>query len=172
MAKITVKGKPHRISQREAKEACNFFCKFLMKTRLSNLLYIELVFIDNFYKDTKCYADMTWTDDDSRVPRDFHVRVDASLSRIPILKALAHEMVHVKQYARNELKDLTRNLRKRWNRQVYEDNTPYMECPWEIEARSLEEPLYKEWVYYRRMIRYGDKSRQHARVARTHRKNC
>lgn len=53
------------------------------------------------------------------------------------LKTLAHEMVHVKQFARGELDfGLTR-----WKSNKYCDKIEYWDQPWEKEARRLQQVL-------------------------------
>jgi len=62
-----------------------------------------------------------------------------------MLITLAHEMVHVKQYARNELKQLVRQPMYRWKKEYLPLDTPYADQPWEKEAYALEQELYDEW---------------------------
>lgn len=60
------------------------------------------------------------------------------------LKNLAHEMVHVKQFARGELDfGLTR-----WKSNKYCDNIEYWDQPWEKEARRLQQGLVNEFDKY------------------------
>jgi len=57
------------------------------------------------------------------------------------LANLAHEMVHVKQFARDELDaGLTR-----WKSNKYCDNIEYWDQPWEKEARKLEMKLLEKF---------------------------
>lgn len=62
----------------------------------------------------------------------------------PIYEILAHEMVHLKQYIKGELIDLT-NWATQWKGDIYKDNIPYEQLPWEIEAFSMQKSLYKEY---------------------------
>ena len=55
--------------------------------------------------------------------------------------ALAHEMVHVKQIAKGKLK-IVRG-RKHWNGKRYSNKTKYLDMPWEIEAFSKQELLFR-----------------------------
>lgn len=68
---------------------------------------------------------------------------------------ICHELIHVKQLLTGQLKaaivdviDTTGNavtsksvLGKLWEDKFYPDDTPYNECPWEIEAKKHELPL-------------------------------
>jgi hypothetical protein len=53
--------------------------------------------------------------------------------------ALAHEMVHAKQFIR---KELSTNM-DRWKKRKHVDNLEYMDQPWEREAYRLEPELRK-----------------------------
>lgn len=65
------------------------------------------------------------------------------------LKVLAHEMVHVKQYATGQLWSYYRAEVKRvvWKGEELGAWTqiPYMARPWEIEAFSMEKGLMDKW---------------------------
>jgi hypothetical protein len=69
-----------------------------------------------------------------------------------MLKLLAHEMVHVKQFAKNELKEryFKDGYKTLWHGEVC-DIDSYWDQPWEIEAFTLEEELLcyfkKEYEY-------------------------
>ena len=52
--------------------------------------------------------------------------------------ALAHEMIHIKQYMKGEMTDEPKAV---WKGQNHED-TPYTKQPWEIEANDLEYELF------------------------------
>ena len=57
------------------------------------------------------------------------------------LSTLAHEMVHVRQFARGELNSsLTQ-----WKSNKYCDNIEYWDQPWEKEARRLQGKLVEEF---------------------------
>jgi hypothetical protein len=60
-----------------------------------------------------------------------------------MLKTLAHEMVHVLQYARGELNEQMTVWR---GRKVNSDEMPYEEQPWEIEAETNGLKLYESFI--------------------------
>ena len=72
--------------------------------------------------------------------RQFDIEVSRDLSLKDYVTALCHEMVHVKQYARNELG----GYGGRWKKSKVPEGTPYMDLPWEKEAYRLEEKLTQE----------------------------
>lgn len=57
------------------------------------------------------------------------------------LSTLAHEMVHVRQFARGELNS---NMTQ-WKSNKYCDNIEYWDQPWEKEARRLQGKLVEEF---------------------------
>jgi hypothetical protein len=80
---------------------------------------------------------------DSGKPRDFEIEIHSGIGASDILKTLAHEMVHIKQYAYNE----TNETLTRWKgRKVDSDNTDYWVQPWEIEAFGTEVGLFSKFA--------------------------
>lgn len=80
----------------------------------------------------------------------FEIRVRRDLPFGNILLILAHEFVHVKQFATQELTwtkeyDMTPSTRKFWNG-VEMTDVPYAERPWEIEAEARELDLTKAFL--------------------------
>tara|TARA_B100002019_G_scaffold293162_1_gene319083 strand:- start:497 stop:976 length:480 start_codon:yes stop_codon:yes gene_type:complete len=58
-----------------------------------------------------------------------------------LIVTVTHECIHIKQYLRKELKDLSVD-RKAWKGQVWDTRTEkYTDCPWEIEAYMLQLPV-------------------------------
>jgi len=64
------------------------------------------------------------------------------LTRETILQTLAHEMVHAKQYAKKELKRVRADTVV-WKNKKVEWSDEIEDCPWEVEAYSLENEVYK-----------------------------
>ena len=63
-----------------------------------------------------------------------------------MLSTVAHELVHVKQFAKGELYDSTVKDRTRWHGQWMKRTPDYWDLPWEIEAYGREVGLYTRWV--------------------------
>ncbi len=70
--------------------------------------------------------------------RSFTLSIAKGLTKKEIVSTIAHEMVHVKQYARNELTHV--NGKHMWKSKIYK-RVNYWTCPWEKEAVGLEEEL-------------------------------
>ncbi len=56
------------------------------------------------------------------------------------MKTLAHELVHVRQYVRNELNDEMNTWK---GRKVDSDAIDYDDQPWEVEANKLGNEIYE-----------------------------
>ena len=81
-------------------------------------------------------------------PREFVIEIDSRLKGDDFITALTHEMVHVKQYARGETKDVN-TFTKSWKGDeyisMYSTIDEYMALPWEAEAYQLQEVLCNEY---------------------------
>jgi hypothetical protein len=74
--------------------------------------------------------------------------MDSAVEYDLIMDTLAHEMVHVKQYARGELVDCVRKAGySRWKGKFYPWNGKSE--PWEKEPWKRSKKLYEEWKSYK-----------------------
>jgi hypothetical protein len=73
-------------------------------------------------------------------PRSFVIELHKNDSEEEKLKTLAHELVHCRQYARNELNDEMNTWK---GRKIDSDAIPYEDQPWEVEAIKLGDELYE-----------------------------
>jgi hypothetical protein len=87
--------------------------------------------------------------DDVHRPKEFVIKLNASCKEEALL-FLAHEMVHVKQYAKGELRDYIYHDGiigwKGAKYAAYTSGPEYADLPWEVEAFGREEELYKKLV--------------------------
>jgi hypothetical protein len=72
--------------------------------------------------------------------REFEIEVDKKLSLYDLVSTVCHEMVHVKQYARRELRQ-DKHGNTLWKKSGSFNTTAYEDCPWEKEAFRLEGEL-------------------------------
>lgn len=156
---ISIKGFS-KAKTKELREAADFFARQLMHGRMVNNLMIDIEKVRRLDVMGECV-----NEDDTRNPRWFTINLRDASGDDDVVKTLAHEMVHVKQYAKNEMKTQMRVTRgggfqratvwqgEVWNPKSKEDE--YWDCPWEIEAYGREVGLYHKWVQ-----RFNDK--QHA----------
>ena len=74
--------------------------------------------------------------------REFEIKADRKLKLRKLLETIAHEMVHVKQYARRELHPST----NAWmGKTVNPEKVLYWDLPWEIEEHGREIGLFVRW---------------------------
>tara|TARA_R110000851_G_scaffold13304_1_gene45499 strand:+ start:2595 stop:3029 length:435 start_codon:yes stop_codon:yes gene_type:complete len=74
--------------------------------------------------------------------RTFEIELDRKLTLRKLMETLAHEMVHVKQYARREFHP-SYNM---WRGKTYNpEKVSYWDLPWEIEAHGREVGLFVRW---------------------------
>lgn len=140
---IRTVGKSCHVSTSIVKKAASFYGKYLFSnSRISNNIELTIIF-EKFSDGTDDYAYCDWIDD-NHCSREFEITIDKILTKKETLLALAHEMVHLKQYAKGELKDIFRPARMiKWQNQKYEINeVEYWSSPWEREARAMEMELY------------------------------
>jgi len=149
-----------KISRDELKFAAKFMYSLLVSTRIHNktILWIESKTIF----DKEQLDGLTYVKYDSGFPyrpKKFRIVLNSSSGRRQQLLALAHELVHCKQFAKGELgntytkKGMTLT---KWKRKfTNETKLHYFDWPWEIDAHGREYGLYKR---YRDFIkRYGIK---------------
>jgi len=124
--------------QREvASKVIHWTAKQLGINRLRTL-YIQTVLTK--IKNADGYCSM---EDDKK--RTFTIEANKTLKLRQLIMTLIHEMVHVKQFARNEMTDYLVNGRYRWKSKTIPQNTPYDKMPWEREALRLQEKLTDEF---------------------------
>jgi hypothetical protein len=138
---LTITGTASKATNKQIADVVYFYAEYLMSDRLLRNLEIEIVLEDNLIRnegDQAYCVDLSC----SGPARDFEITVDAGLGKRALLIALAHELVHVKQYARGELKYLSSKKLQRFQGKMYNPEFMYWERPWEIEAFGRELGLY------------------------------
>ena len=72
----------------------------------------------------------------------YAIEIDKRQSMRRLLETVAHEIVHVKQYARREI-----NGKDCWyGKYINTTKTEYWDLPWEIEAHGREVGLFIRWA--------------------------
>lgn len=69
--------------------------------------------------------------------RNFVIDINKNVTIKDFVSTIIHEMVHVKQFARNEMNG--HNMQ--WKSKIISEDTDYMDLPWEKEAYKLEAKL-------------------------------
>ncbi len=124
--------------------AVDYFLDKLMSKRLKQTLYIDLELIKDLEQTDGVLGDATWEDMNVR-PKDFTVRAtwNGKTDFEKTLMTIAHEIIHVKQFAKSEMIDLMSVKKVSWNGKRYDRaETEYWDLPWEIEAHGRERGLF------------------------------
>lgn len=139
---IHIKGMPNNVSKEICKESVKFYGEQLLSKRLNNNIRVFVVF-EKLPNPINAFCQ--WTDD-NHVCREFLITVNKKLNKKTTLIALAHEMVHVKQFAKKELKDYLRSEKVRWKGKIFHlEKIKYWSCPWEKEAYKKDKILYEKY---------------------------
>lgn len=130
--------------QREKAESMAHYVIQKLMPRMRTL-NIEIE-IKDFEGDDSCGYCLPAGHADPSRPRDFEIEINRYLDMRTMLETVAHEMVHVKQYARKELFE-TSVGKHRWLDEWYDDSKlSYWDLPWEIEAHGRECGLFVRWA--------------------------
>lgn len=145
--KVYVRGPNSKVTAEEYKYATEWMSALLMSTQLCNNLKITIAAEEE--KGLRGSAEPVMDEyaiEGSWLPRTFRICINPNLSRRTQLLTLAHELVHVKQYAKGELKDTRYPDVTKWNKQLISDcDTEYWDLPWEIEANGREYGMYRRY---------------------------
>ena len=139
---VTGSGK---VKREMVEDIANFSLNHLAP-RLVNKVEVDIKLIRDLRGKEELSGDCIWEDSSYR-PREFIMRVDSSQPIQAMLETVAHEMVHVKQFAKGELKDLSREVNLwKWHGSIVKCNVVnYYDLPWEIEAHGRERGLFIRW---------------------------
>lgn len=114
-----------------------------------------------YFKKSTDWGSTQITDENTKRPRKFLVRLSDKNRRTFQLKILAHELVHVAQHATKKLGAVYKGKKNEFiwweNCWINEKKTPYMEHPWEIEAFRRSKNLVDA---YRRHLKKGESNGQ------------
>jgi hypothetical protein len=144
MVEVSGSGKRKRNNVKSLSE----FCVKKLMPRLYGKLSIKIQLICRLTEKESLAGDCIWEDDSCNRPREFTIRIDSTQDETAMMETVAHEMVHVKQYARGELKDFfsTNKVCKWQGGNINISKMDYYDQPWEIEAHGREKGLYMRWL--------------------------
>ena len=110
------------------KRAVIFYTNELISKKLLENIYLKIKFSKTL--DVLGYAEVKEYNNSGK-PREFEIELNYNISGPDILKTLAHELVHIKQFVYGE----TNEALTRWKGNK-----------WEIEARGLELALFTKFA--------------------------
>ena len=129
---------------KKQRNALEYYARLLFTPQLLKHIEITVKFVK-----LQDYHHGLVTVDDYNVlgsPRAFIIEINRTDNQETKLVSLAHELVHVKQYARNELNEEMTYWRGNY---VNSDEIPYEHQPWEIEAESKGKELYESFCNHK-----------------------
>ena len=141
---ITVKGGSAK--QRSLLfEAAHYYLERLLPDNYQEItLLIRLKKNHGEHKGVK--GSCVW-EDDRDDPSEFEIILDSSMCTKALLRYLAHECVHCKQYFTQEMCDTKHVEIVRWKGvKIDMRKVDYYDHPWEIDAYGREEGLYQHFV--------------------------
>lgn len=141
-------------------DSLQFYLDKLLPPHIVEELNIDIEFNSEMYQNGLCMIDEELENIGAPSPRNFIIYLKNK--RENLLEVLAHEAVHIKQYATNELKrlvltsdgDILTHIDV-WQDRVWEptdDETLEFDSPWEIEAYG------REWGLSSRFRRHRKKT--------------
>jgi hypothetical protein len=131
-------------SKEELERACYFFATQLLTDEEIDQLNIEIALKKKLDSSALGYCESL---DEGTNQRNFRIELQRGLTS-EVLSSLAHEMVHLKQYVRNELQESDNYHKSQWHGTLIADrDEDYYDHPWEIEAYGREVGL--RYKYHR-----------------------
>jgi len=139
---VSVIGAKNRNLTKLLKLATNHYARVLLSYQILPYVHVKIIVKPNL--DYDFLATCSYLGSGNK-PREFEIELKHSNTEI-MIESLAHEMVHLKQFAKGELKERTIK-RKRitlWNNKpVYRS---YWNQPWEKEAFNLQYLLKESFM--------------------------
>jgi hypothetical protein len=138
---VTVSGANEKVT--DLTESLIHYCA--NKLKIKDSVIIDVEFSKTLYKEDGILGEVDFDDSNHR-PKEFTITVDSTGSKRKIMETIAHEMVHVKQYSKGELIDMSRSGQTKWQNVPVNKQTNYWDQPWEIEAHGKELGLFIRWA--------------------------
>ena len=139
---ISIKG-----GTKSQKKYVRSITKFSVKLMMPRMHSLELnIRIRSFGKDDGYGYCISADGEDQARPREFNIDVNSKLKLRTLLETVAHELVHVKQFARGELYQSSVTMKHRWCGRWYQRTPNYWNQPWEWEAAGREKGLFVQWA--------------------------
>lgn len=146
-AKIKVTGGTHK-KRKLVKRAARWMLGYTLGSRLANNITLTIKISDEL-KNSAIFGSVIWEDNNHR-PREFDMDLCNFIKDRMLYRVLAHEIVHIRQYATGDLKDLAAHADYcKWKNKMIKaegrGSGSYFDLPWEVEARRDQEIILSEW---------------------------
>lgn len=133
---IRIHGCNDEYLRKEILSATRFFASELLSKKMLPFIKLDINLCSNIAELGSCTVAYT---NDWYKPREFEIDIKRKRSVKNMLITLAHEMVHVKQFAKCELKD---DHTKWMGKKINSNRIAYENLPWEREAVEKEFMLF------------------------------
>ena len=139
---LHIKGSTKRI-RKDIELAAWYYAEKLMGKRLMSGLEITIDLKKDLLNEEGHEGTAIWEDDGYR-PKEFTIGLDTTVNHRNLLINLAHEMVHVKQWAKDEMYEYMNiaGMVRFKGEKVHMEITDYWDYPWEIEAYGRQLGLF------------------------------
>jgi len=126
------------------REVLQFAADRLISKQLQKKIFITLA-VQSLPANVNAFCE--WEDNYIN-PREFKITLSPRMSLEKKIQAIFHEMVHVKQYAKNELRERFQpNHKMYWKKEFIDRNeVAYRDLPWEVEAFHLQDVLTLAYI--------------------------
>lgn len=146
--KVVFKYKPAYVSGSLCKQAIEFYGKVLLSKKIYNDIKVIVAFDIKKNDENVGYCS---PEEDIKNPRNFYISCLKTRDMRYIFEILAHEMVHLKQFAKNELyfyDDRPGTIQSaRWKKTDMDyTESNLINMPWEQEAYRLEKKILQEYL--------------------------
>lgn len=120
--------------------------KFFSDEKQKEIL-INVEFYDDLFENKKQWGNCIWEDEHYK-PNEFTIWIDPKQKISLLLNTLAHELVHVKQWAKGEFYQLQSDkyVYKFNGKRIDTKQVDYWDTPWEIEAHGRAIGLVVQWA--------------------------
>ena len=146
LMEVSVEGIRSKKTKKLLAQAAEFYGGLLLNKRTANIVNLTINLKRKLDGDAEGYCQYM---SQSVGVREFDIEIEKDRPIDELLVTLAHEMVHLKQYATRQLKSkFVKGVPiDTWKGTKYR-NIKYKEQPWEKEAMLLEESLYQQFMFF------------------------
>lgn len=142
---LKISGQANKVDKKLIRQAVKYYAEYLMPVKILRDLDLVISIEPDFRRDNQSMAECV-NETTVGASREFTIIIDADLRKRDFLLTLAHELVHVKQYAKRELTYNQKLKSHRFDKKYYGKDYFYYERPWEIEAFGRELGLYNMFM--------------------------
>ena len=138
---LHIKGSTKRV-RKDIELAAWYYAEKLMGKRLMSGLEITIDLKKVLLTEEGHEGTAIWEDEGHR-PKEFTIGLDTTVNARNLLINLAHEMVHVKQWAKDEMYEYMEPHMVRFKgEKIHLNEVDYWDYPWEIEAYGRQLGLF------------------------------